>query len=94
MIIDCRSEAWRKSTAFGTLVFLDGVEVKRVWYVDTDLVVVKTYDVAKDDMTHTHHDKPTLKLRDDAVLHEVVSDCILSATLIGDLVTLRPPDSQ
>jgi hypothetical protein len=52
MILNCREGYW-DSHDFATerrRVFVDGVEIHRVWYVDTDQGIVKTYDVLEEGM--------------------------------------------
>lgn len=43
MILDCSAPDWK--TCIRRRIFVDGEEIKSVWYVDTDACVVKTYDV-------------------------------------------------
>lgn len=47
MIIDCRSEEYRNNP-YRARVLVDGVEIDKVFYVDTDHGFVKTYAVAED----------------------------------------------
>lgn len=44
MIINCKSEEFR-DRPFRARVFVDGKEVQQVWYCDTELGIVKTYDL-------------------------------------------------
>lgn len=37
-------------------VFADGVEIEQCWYVDTDLMLLKTYDVIGDGKCHLLND--------------------------------------
>ena len=50
MILDCRT--WKDLPDHGESqrrrVFVDGVEQRQVWYVDTDAQLVKTFDVYGD----------------------------------------------
>jgi hypothetical protein len=46
MIIDCRSEEFRNNPErLRRRVYVDGVEILAVWYVDTDAGFVRTYGV-------------------------------------------------
>lgn len=49
MIIDCRSAEYQANCeANRRRVFVDGVEISHVWYLDTEVGFVRTYRVAED----------------------------------------------
>jgi hypothetical protein len=53
MIIDCKE--WKTSEICKSeqrRVFVDGVEIKQVFYVDTEAGLVRTYDVLGDGEAH------------------------------------------
>ena len=90
MIIDCRT--WHKLTprqveTVRRRVFVNGLEVLQVWYLDTDAGYVKTYDVFGDGKAHsTQSVKPI-----SADGFEAIEDAggIWSRTLWGR-IELRP----
>jgi hypothetical protein len=51
VIIDCRNPT--PSTAERQRVFVDGAEIRLVWYLDTELGLVRTYDVLGDGKPHS-----------------------------------------
>lgn len=53
MIIDCRTDDWLAGFPENRKrVFVDGVEIRQVFYVDTDHGFVGTYDVLGDGQAH------------------------------------------
>jgi hypothetical protein len=53
MIIDCREASWIASFPENRKrVLVDGVEIRQVFYVDTDAGFVRTYDVLGDAQAH------------------------------------------
>ncbi len=88
MVIDCRSEEF-KSNPQRLKVFLDGVEIKQVFYVDTDKGILKTYDVLGDGAPHSSQDLLTSEL--DRGLREgweMPPDGVVSKTLRGRTIEL------
>lgn len=51
MILDCRSPDWNFDRD-RRRVFVNGEEIRQVWYVDTDAGIVKSYDVLGDGEPH------------------------------------------
>jgi len=75
--------------AYGKDVFVDGEPVNQVWYVDTDLGIVKSYDVCGDGKAHTVNDPIWLDLPNRANV-EVLGDYgLLSRTILGRTVRLE-----
>lgn len=59
MIIDCRkwSSDPDRMAREQSRVFVDGVEIKQVWYVDTDAGFVCSYDVLGDGKAHATRER-------------------------------------
>lgn len=90
MIIDCRK--WSKLPDKGAserkVVFVDGVQVNQVWYVDTYDGYVKTHDVFCDGIPRALTDDNRGLLAGDPPLFEDEGG-ILSKTIYGR-VELKP----
>ena len=86
MIINCRE--WGTdhdySKAGRRRVFVDGVEIQQVWYVDTGCGEVRTFDVAGDVRPHLAWEK--IAVHPDSYDR---GDGVLSRTIRG-VVELRP----
>ena len=65
--------------------FVDGVEIKQVWYANTETGVVKTYDVLRDDRVYASSDAEAIAkaLLQPSVELEILRDSALSETLRG-----------
>ena len=65
--------------------FVDGVEIKQVWYANTETGVVKTYDVLRDDRVYASSDAEAIAkaLLQPSVELEILHDSALSETLRG-----------
>lgn len=89
MIIDCRE--WPRLPDGGVSqrnrVFVNGEEVRHVWYLDTDKGIVKTYDVDGTGMIRVGVDNEYLT--DESVEIVNLQDRIASRTIHG-AIELKP----
>ncbi len=94
MIIDCRLW-WADPDRMArerVHVFIDGVEIKQVWYVDTEAGFVKTYDVLEDGAVHSSWDISKLRLDSSFTANwEMPLGGAASKTIHGS-IELRPFD--
>jgi len=97
MIFEVGHKHLWKDEWFGTKVFLDGREIKGVFFVDTDRGIVQTFDVMHDGSAATAVDRGdgTFWRPEDFPGREV--ECgredVLNETLRG-VVTLQFPDGS
>lgn len=90
MISDCRTWKTEEDCEKGRLrVFVDDVEIRQVWYLDTESGIVKTYDVLGDDKAHLSREvailvKGGLQLSGDV---ELPIDGVASKTIHGNVRT-------
>lgn len=60
MILDYKNRGPIENGFLGGKVLVDGVEIRQVWYIDTALGIVKTYDVFGDGKAHASRDALSL----------------------------------
>lgn len=89
MIIDCKSPTWNPATE-RYHVFVDGIEIQQVWYLDTDLGLVKSYDLGDGiPITAAVQLTPGLRARGEREGWEIPPDGVASRVIRG-AVTLTP----
>jgi hypothetical protein len=94
MIINVREKPFSQDTAsnFGKSVFVDGKLVNRVWYVDTERRIVKSYDVFGDGIAHTVNDE--MVQNHSLAGLECLDNWVLSKTVSGSSICLESGTSQ
>lgn len=92
MIINCKQDPLSKETSemMGGRCFVDGVEIKLVWYADTDAGIAKTYDVFHDGKVHAVADMPPHDFSLEGLNVDAPPNGAFSQTLRGRVELLKP----
>lgn len=91
MISDCRTWGDKDPDEFNRdrqRVFVDGIEQHQVFYVDTELGLIRTYDVLRDRKAHASSEKRWIAT-DFPGRHVDLAGEVLSETIRG-IVTVAP----
>jgi len=97
MIIDFRSHdpavkaQAAKLAGKGYRCFVDGKEIDKPWYIDTDAGVVKSYDVLGDGQYHQPHERTEWPAGVECL--DIEHGGLMSKTICG-VVRIEPPASS